>query len=296
MKKSRFHGYLPVEERELDWGLYVTVAGFNCVRPSETFPPSGHPLAYQFNPTIGRLLPEYQLIFISKGQGTFSSEEIGTVTLSEGTAFLLFPGVWHSYHPDPHTGWEDYWIGFNGSYVYELCRHHVLSAESPIYHPPQRERLMECFENILESIRKEPTRNSLLYSASALEILALTLDQRPEMKEEQIGKEKIVDEAVQMIWGWSYRFLSVTDIVRRLGVPRRSLERYFREIRGTTILEEIIHCRLNRACRLLEHTRIPIGQIAMMAGFSSTQQMRRNFRDNYDKTPEQFRKNVESLE
>ena len=295
-KKNIFHDYLPIGERELDWGLYVTVAGFNHVLPNESFPSPKHPLVYQFDPTIGRFLPEYQLVFISKGQGIFSSEETGSVVLPEGTAFLLFPGVWHSYRPDPKTGWEDYWVGFNGSYVYELCRRNVLSAENPIYRPTQRERLIKCFENMLEVIRKEPTRNSMLYSACALEILALTLEHQPEIKEEQIGNEKIVAEAVQMIWGWSYRFLSVTDIARRLGVQRRSLERYFRQIRGTTILEEIVNCRLARACRLLEHTRIPIGQIALMTGFSSTQQMRRNFRDNYKKTHKQFRKSINRLE
>ena len=295
-KKSRFCNYLPVGERELDSGLYVTVAGFNCVLPNEPFPSSDHPLVYQFDPKVGRLLPEYQLIFISKGQGTFSSEQTGIITLSEGTAFLLFPNIWHSYHPDPQTGWEDYWIGFNGSYVYELCHHNILSAENPIYRPPQQERLIERFENMLELIRNEPTHNSMLYSANTLEILALTLEHRPETREERIGKEGIVDEAIQMIWRWSYRSISVADIARRMGIQRRSLERFFREIRGTTILEEITHCRLSRASRLLENTRIPIGQIALMAGFSSTQQMRRNFQDHYEQTPEQFRKNTKYLE
>ena len=295
-KKSRFHDYLPVGERELDWGLYVTVAGFNHVLPDEPFPSPGHPLAYQFDPTVGRVLPEYQLIFFSKGQGTFSSEETGTVDLVAGTAVLLFPGVWHTYRPAPQTGWEDYWIGFNGSYVYELCRRKILSAENPLYRPPQRERLIESFENMLEAIRKEPVRNSMLYSAKAVEILALTLENRSEIKEERLGKEKIIDEAVQMIWGWSYRFLGVADIARRLGIQRRTLERYFREIRGTTILGEIMQCRLSRACRLLENTRVPLGQIALMTGFSSTQQMRRNFRDIYGKTPEQFRKNMKHPE
>ena len=296
MKKSRFHDYLPVGERELDWGLYVTVVGFNHVLPGEQFPPPGHPLAYQFDPTVGRFLPEYQLIFFSKGRGTFSSEETGTVDLTAGTAVLLFPGVWHSYRPDLQTGWEDYWIGFNGSYAYELCQRQVLSAASPFYRPPQPERLSESFENMLEAIRKEPVRNSMLYSAKAIEILALTLENRPEIKEERIGKEKIIDEAVQMIWGWSYRFLCVADIAHQLGIQRRTLERYFREIRGTTILAEIMQCRLNRACRLLENTRVPIGQIALMTGFSSMQQMRRNFLTVYGKKPEQFRKNAKRLE
>lgn len=28
--------------------------------------------------------------------------------------FLLFPGEWHNYRPDPHTGWHESWVGFTG--------------------------------------------------------------------------------------------------------------------------------------------------------------------------------------
>lgn len=290
-RKTKFHDYLPVGERELDWGLYVTVVGFNNVLPEEHFPSRKHPASYQFDPARGRYLSEYQLIFISKGQGIFSSEKTGTVALTPGTVFLLFPDVWHTYSPDRKTGWEDYWIGFNGSYVYELCRRKVLSPECPIFRPQKKQKIVDIFEEILQATREEPANNSMQYSAKALEILSLTLEPVRDVHEERKGKERIVDDAVQMIWGWSYRVLSVADIARQLDVQRRTLERYFQEIRGTTILEEIMKCRLARACRLLENTRVSIAQIALMTGFSSSQQMRRNFRLFYGRTPEQFRRN-----
>ena len=287
---KKFHDYLPVGEQEIDWGLYVTVAGYNRVLPKEPFPSGNHPLSYHFDSaTGGRYLHEYQLAYITNGQGTFSSAKTGTIELSSGMAFMLFPDVWHKYSPDHDTGWEDYWVGFSGSYVYELCRRNVISPNNPIFQPTKRKAIIQVFQGLLDAIHLEPMNNSMQYSAKVLEIIALVVEKPMEIKEERRGKEKIIEDAVQMIWGWSYRVLSVTDIAHQLGIQRRTLERYFREIRGTTVLEEIMQCRLSRARRLLEQTRVPISQVACMAGFSTAQQMRRNFQLFYGKTPENFR-------
>ncbi|WP_449436448.1 AraC family ligand binding domain-containing protein [Pedobacter steynii] len=40
--------------------------------------------------------------------------------------FLLFPGVWHRYKPHPKYGWEEYWVGFNGTYPDELIKKEYL--------------------------------------------------------------------------------------------------------------------------------------------------------------------------
>ncbi|MDR1267907.1 MAG: AraC family transcriptional regulator [Planctomycetaceae bacterium] len=289
-QRLKFYDYLPVSETELDWGLYVTALGFNRVLPGEVFPSPKHPITYQFDPAQGRCLPEYQLLFLTQGKGTFSSEKINLQTLSEGNVLILFPDIWHTYRPDPTTGWEDYWIGFNGSYAYELCRRNVLTHEKPLFQPKRTQDLRNAFDRLLELVQSKPTQNSMQYSAIALEILALTIEKKPEIKEELQGKAGIVEEAIRLIWGWSYRAVSVEDIAQNVGVNRRTLERYFREIRNRSILDEIIYCRLTRARRLLENTRIPISRIALMAGFTSTQQLRHNFLQFLKKTPEQFRR------
>lgn len=290
--KTKFHEYLPVGEREMDWGFYVTALGFNRVEPGESFNAASHPVAYQFDPGQGRYLPEYQLAYITGGRGILYSEKSGEIELAAGSAFMLFPDVWHSYHPDPKTGWEDYWVGFNGSYIYELCRRNLFSPDRPVFRPRRPELLVDAFERLFRSVRESSIENSMLYGANVLEILALVSEPEEESQDELAGKRGIVDEAIHLIWGWSYRTISVEDICRRLRVNRRTLERYFREVLDRTVLDEIVRCRLARARRLLDSTRIPIGRIAMMAGFSSSLQMRRCFQRTFGTTPEQYRHSV----
>ncbi|MDD3586752.1 MAG: AraC family transcriptional regulator [Thermoguttaceae bacterium] len=291
MNKSSFYTYLPVGERELDWGLYMTTCGYHEIPPRVVFPKEDHPSVYQFDPAIGRILPEYQLIWFVQGQGTFISEPTGTIPLKPGSVLLLFPDVWHSYRPDPTTGWTDYWVGFNGSYIFEMCRRGNFSPSVPVFPIKNPIQITGLFEEIVENVRSNPGTRAFHYSADILKILthcAANLDQPK--SHEVSGKEQIFQEALRLIWGWSYRTLTIDILAESVHINRRTLERYFREMNGRSILEEIHHCRVVRAQRLLENTRLPIGRIALMVGFSSPDQMRRVFRETQHSSPEHYRR------
>ena len=104
MERSRDqHKYLtynPVDEK---WGITVTTIGYQFIPPQGHYPLAHHPTSYSFNPRDGRVLNEYQLVYITKGSGTFAYEG-HEITVQAGTMLFLFPGVRHHYCPDPRTG------------------------------------------------------------------------------------------------------------------------------------------------------------------------------------------------
>ncbi|MDO5553856.1 MAG: AraC family transcriptional regulator [Planctomycetia bacterium] len=290
MNTSSFYSYLPVGEREFDWGLYMTTCGYHEVPPRGIFPSEEHPSVYRFEPGAGRILSEYQLIWIVQGRGTFSSEATGNVELSSGTALILFPDVWHSYRPDPATGWTDYWVGFNGSYIFEMCRRGNFSPASPFYTPKNASQMTSVFETLIANVRRDPVTHAFAYSADILKILTLCVQAtEPPQPHEESGKKQIVQETLRRIWGWSYRTLTIDNLAESVHVNRRTLERYFREVNGRSILEEIHRCRVVRAQRLLENTRLPVSRVALMVGFASPDQMRRVFREHLHISPEHYR-------
>ena len=63
--------YLAVNPVDLKWGTAVNSAGFQEVRPGEAYPPGNHPSRYIFTVANGRVLQEYQLIYITEGRGKF---------------------------------------------------------------------------------------------------------------------------------------------------------------------------------------------------------------------------------
>lgn len=75
-----------------------------------------------FNTQKGRVLREYQFVYITKGRGVFSSENTPEKPLCRGRLIVLFPGQWHTYHPYRQTGWNEYYIGFEGPVIDNLMK------------------------------------------------------------------------------------------------------------------------------------------------------------------------------
>jgi LacI family transcriptional regulator len=83
--------------------------------------------------------------------------------------------------------------------------------------------------------------------------------------------------------------LSVDDVVANGRVPRRSLERAFRDELQRTILHEILRVRVNHAQQLLETTPHSVTDIAIRSGFASLNHFYRVFRARTGLTPRAFR-------
>jgi len=66
-------------------------------------------------------------------------------------------------------------------------------------------------------------------------------------------------------------------IAAQAHLSERTLVRKFRAATGTSVLGWVIRERLNRAKALLEATDFPVGEVAVMSGFGSTESMRRQF-------------------
>lgn len=109
MNDSLHLKYLTVGPNDRLWGTAVNSVGFQEVGPGEPYPPGNHPSRYLFSEERGRILQEYQLLYITKGQGRFRSASLPhQVSVPQGSLLLLFPGEWHTYRPLEETGWREY--------------------------------------------------------------------------------------------------------------------------------------------------------------------------------------------
>lgn len=289
--------YLPITDRCVRWGLYLTGCGHLALAAHGQHPPQGHPQLYGFQWDRGRVLPDCQVIYLLQGKGTFESAAAGKQALAAGDVFLLFPGVWHRYRPLAGSAWETLWCGFHGTLVDAWIAGGVLSPQSPVLHVGQKPELIEAYQRLIQRACGDAAGNLQCLAAGTMEILALLLaPDQPEPPQPssrpfaKLVQDRLVAEAVRLIWTTGRHAITVSDVVAAFPASRRSLERRFQHVLGHTILDEIIRCRVERAKQLLAETDLPLKAVAAAAGFSSTERMSKVFHRAEGVTPAQYRR------
>ena len=58
--------YLIVNDMDRKFGLWVNTVGYQSIPPDSPYPLKEHPSGYFFNAEKGRVLREYQLVYITK--------------------------------------------------------------------------------------------------------------------------------------------------------------------------------------------------------------------------------------
>lgn len=81
-------------------------------------------------------------------------------------------------------------------------------------------------------------------------------------------------------------------IAEQLGMSPSYLNRQFRAAAGMSINDAIQHVRIDKVCKLLRQSDLPVEQIARQAGYSNTKYFFVLFKKYTGKTPSQFRSNL----
>jgi AraC-like DNA-binding protein len=301
---SFFH-YLPVSQQAMDWGAYVIGAGREWVRPHDDYPPRRHPTLYNFSWSRGRTLPEYQILLINEGQGTFESQAIPARTFESAVCLFLLPGVWHRYRPEPEVGWRERWISFNGELAHRFFKYQQVKSEHCLatLDKKNERRLLRMFDELLDTIHEQPTQNTMILSLKAMSLIAAAVElmAHPEASGSSVMDhavrfgDALVEQAVERIWTRSHRPLSVEELARDLTVTRRTLDRRFSAAMGHSVLDEINLCRLSRAKRLLRETDLPIKSVVYLSGFSSHERMRVTLAGSEGMSPQEYRAQYRSV-
>lgn len=101
---------------------------------------------------------------------------------------------------------------------------------------------------------------------------------------------KIVTRAREFIKNNACSGISVVDVVKHVGVSRRTLEMRVKYATGSSILGLIRNVRLKNICRLLETTDLALSEVIMQSGYSLTGNAEALFKKTYGMTMRQYRK------
>lgn len=263
-----FFRYFPVSQRDRRWGLYVTGVGSTLVPPLyESYPLSRHPDAYMYTWDRGRVLSEYQALYICHGDGEFESAGAGKLKVEPESLMLLFPGEWHRYRPRHECGWEEYWVSFNGPFMDQLVEHGFFDVKSPVLPIGGDQNVLHAFRELRDWAREQPIGFEQIEGAHVHMILAASLaairrQKHPDDSEVIRRAKALLEERVE-------GDVKISAIAKALHLSEKHFGRVFKEHTGMSPYKYYLELKMHRARQMLDATRLSIKQIARRLGFES---------------------------
>ena len=283
--------YMLASERDALWGLTVTTIGYEEIGPTDPYPTRGHADGYYFDLEKGRILPEYQLLYITEGEGIFHSQTVPEAPLREGDFFLLFPGEWHSYHPTGPRGWKKYWIGFKGRNMDDRVKANFLSPTKPIYHVGYSADIISLYRGAYDTALEEAAYSQQKMAGIVNHLIGMmySLERNIELQSLNQAHVDMINRARLRIRESLESSLTIQQIAKELGVSYSNFRKLFKEHTGLSPAIYQQELKLQRAKELLTTTDMSIKEIAYHLNFNSPDYFSAKFKIKMGRKPSELR-------
>lgn len=266
--KESFFNYPAYSDFDTKWGAVVTALGYTHILPNTAYPPLLHPENHQFSVHKSRRISEYQIIYITAGEGYFESENGIKHHIKSGTVFLLFPGILHRYYPKKNTGWTEYYVGINGKHLDEMIKEGFLSVKHPIFEIGVHENLVQSYNDIFKLVKNGKAGYQQFAASIVRRLLAEILF---------LERNKMVDcstdQLIQSVKIYISKNLSEktdwVEVSRQHGVSYSKLRKEFKAYVDMSPGQYQLQLRINQAKLMLSQTMEPIKFIATSLGFQN---------------------------
>lgn len=283
----RTHYLIPNKSDAL-YGCVVNGVGMQDVEPHTDYPINNHPTGYMFDTERGRILQEYQLLYIVKGSGKFSKSS-GTYDISQGTVILLRPGVWHSYKPLKESGWCEFFIGFQGEFVDKFIKL-SFPAEEQIFNIGHNRTLIDLYQQAIDVAAYDRPGAQQLLSGIVLHMLSIV---NFTVRNETVSTDhldQIVERAKAIMQEKVLQNIDLETLAAQLNISYSWFRKIFRDYTGHPPAKYFILLKLRHAQFLLANTQESIKEIAFSLGFKSIEHFFTTFKRVTGYTPNAYRK------
>ena len=278
--------YLITNEKDKRFGLYVNAVGFQAIKAGSAYPPRNHPEEYYFTTQKGRTLHEYQLVYITKGKGTFSSESTPEQEVSKGQLLVLFPDEWHTYAPSTKTGWNEYYIGFEGEIANMLMRENILTKEKQVLDIGINEELVSLFRRALDIAEADRTASQQYLSGIAMHIIGCLLSiTQNKLYEEMDNAAQKIESAKIIMQENIFKEIDAEELSAKLGLSYSWFRKVFKEYTGYSPAKYFQELKLRKAKQMLIESPLTIKEICYELNYTSAEHFFTVFKKQTGYTP-----------
>lgn len=290
--KPNIEYFSNVDGTDYSYGVWVNSVGQQKVYPDMVYPPKEHPNGYFFNVGSGRVLNEYQLVYITDGNGDFFTQQHKDgIKIKGGTLFWVVPGQWHSYCPSTQTGWNEYYIGFKGEVIEKLIEHSFLKGQSNAFEIGFCEELVSLFMRALDVAHTKNAFSQQYLSGIVLHMLGLVMSQL-QSKEETIlcdMNEQKIEQAKIVMKENVYVDLDLQELAASLNISYSWFRKLFKDYTGCAPAKYLQNLKIEKVKELLVTTNLSVKELLYILNYNTAENFYCAFKKYTGYTPVEYR-------
>ena len=209
--------------------------------------------------------------------------------MGKGHLIVLFPGQWHTYKPDTATGWNEYYIGFEGTMADQLVRNSFLTKDNQVLDIGLNEELAMLFSRALEVAEEDKTASQQYLAGIVLHMIGLVLSvSRNNVFEKDNVSEKM--EQAKIIMNENLcREIDPEQLAARLNLSYSWFRKAFKDYTGYAPAKYFQELKMRKAKQLLVGSTHSVKEICFMLGYTSTEHFSNLFKKHAGITPLKYR-------
>lgn len=288
---KEYFKYLTTGEDDINWGLYLNVAGIAKINAGTLYPPKEHPSEYYFNWETGRILHEYQLNYITEGTGIYENKH-GRFQVKPGSLMLVLPNEWHRYRPLKTSGWVEHYIGFNGRIADDLLKHAVFSPSQPVIQLGIKEEIIDTYLKIDDLVEKERPGFQQIASGMIVKLLGYIISSEKQKSFSGTHIARVIEEVRFLMRQNCEQELDLERLAQHYNIGYSWFRKMFKKYTGISPGQYHLQIRIIRAKEMLVSTDKSIKEISTILGFQNIHYFSLIFRKKVGMNPSEFRKRL----
>lgn len=283
--------YLICNEEDAKFGMTVNTVGYQAIAPNCDYPVNEHPRGYYFLPENGRVLHEYQLLYILQGKGLFSADrkEHSEIEIGRGTMLLISPGAWHSYRPLPMVGWTEYFIGFQGP-IFDRMLQQLGMSGCRLFEIGLDNGLVQLYKRALEVATEDKIAAQQYLSGIVMHMIGHLTSRLRNKTFSTNNLDQTVERAKIILGDRITQDVDFNALAEELHMSYSWFRKIFRDYTGYAPAKYFQLMKLRRAQYMLTNTQLSIKEIAFSLGYKSTEHFFAIFKKNTGFTPTAYRR------
>lgn len=243
----------------------------------------------------------YEIHYIRHGSGTVVIDGVPR-RVGQNTLYTTGPSILHEQIPDPSDPMVESCIYLRVFPDFEkMERTSFLTPflEQAFWMGQDTQQVLPLFDTIFQELeQKKPGYRPLLSALFQQLIVCIARNYLepeayqpvPENGFEDASGDSSLSLIVEEAFLYEYRTITLERLARRIHLSPRQTERLIRQYYNSTFLKKRTEARIGAASVLLKTTELPVGEIAEMTGYSSSEHFSYAFKTYTGMSAREFRR------